>query len=85
MWRITIYRSLKTIPGSKHFIIPELFLFSKPKWDKLKKEDQELILRLAKEAQAEQRTLWEAYNEKSLETMKATHVQFHNIDTGIFL
>ena len=74
----------KNYTWSKHFIIPELFLFSKPKWDKLKKEDQELILRLAKEAQAEQRTLWEAYNEKSLETMKANGVQFHNIDTEYF-
>lgn len=74
----------KNYTWSKHFIIPELFLFSKPKWDKLKKEDQELILRLAKEAQAEQRTLWEAYNEKSLETMKASGVQFHNIDTEYF-
>lgn len=74
----------KNYTWSKHFIIPELFLFSKPKWDKLKKEDQELILKLAKEAQAEQRELWQAYNEKSLETMKANGVQFHNIDTEYF-
>ena len=74
----------KNYTWSKHFIIPELFLFSKPKWDKLKKEDQELILKLAKEAQVEQRELWQAYNEKSLETMKANGVQFHNIDTEYF-
>lgn len=35
---------------SKHSIIPELFLFSKAKWGKLKKEDQDLIIKLAKEA-----------------------------------
>ncbi|HEY4469454.1 MAG TPA: TRAP transporter substrate-binding protein [Klebsiella sp.] len=74
----------KNYTWSKHFIIPELFLFSKPKWDKLKKEDQELILKLAKEAQIEQRELWEAYNKKSLETMKAGGVQFHDIDTSYF-
>lgn len=71
----------KNFTWSKHFIMPELFLFSKPKWDKLKKEDQQLILKLAKEAQVEQRTLWEAYNAKALETMKANGVQFHDIDT----
>ncbi|MFG0517255.1 TRAP transporter substrate-binding protein [Kluyvera intermedia] len=71
----------KNFTWSKHFIMPELFLFSKPKWDKLKKEDQQLILKLAKEAQVEQRALWEAYNAKALETMKANGVQFHDIDT----
>lgn len=52
---------------SRHFIIPELFLYSKVKWDKLTPEDQQLILKLAKEAQAEQRTLWAAYNQQALE------------------
>ena len=75
---------VKNYTWSKHFIIPELFLFSKAKWDKLKKEDQELILKLAKEAQAEQRELWKAYNEKSLQAMKAGGVQFHDIDTKAF-
>ena len=74
----------KNYTWSKHFIIPELFLFSKAKWDKLKKEDQELIIKLAKEAQIEQRQLWEAYNAKSLETMKANGVNFHDIDTDYF-
>ncbi|MFJ2973288.1 TRAP transporter substrate-binding protein [Kluyvera sp. NPDC087067] len=74
----------KNFTWSKHFIMPELFLFSKPKWDKLKKEDQQLILKLAKEAQIEQRELWEAYNAKSLETMKANGVQFHDIDTKAY-
>ncbi|HKS34277.1 MAG TPA: TRAP transporter substrate-binding protein [Enterobacteriaceae bacterium] len=75
---------VKNYTWSKHFIIPELFLFSKAKWDKLKKEDQELILKLAKEAQAEQRELWKTYNDKSLEAMKAGGVKFHEMDTAPF-
>lgn len=75
---------VKNYTWSKHFIIPELFLFSKAKWDKLKKEDQDLILKLAKEAQTEQRELWKTYNEKSLEAMKAGGVQFHEMDTTPF-
>lgn len=52
----------KNFTWSRHFIIPELFLYSKTKWDKLTKDQQELILKLAKEAQLEQRELWNAYN-----------------------
>ncbi|WP_058909786.1 TRAP transporter substrate-binding protein [Entomohabitans teleogrylli] len=74
----------KNYTWSRHLIIPEVFLFSKAKWDKLEKEDQELILKLAKEAQDEQRQLWAEYNEKSLETMRASGVQFHDIDTDFF-
>lgn len=69
---------------TRHFIIPELFLYSKAKWDKLSAEDQQLILKLAKEAQAEQRQLWAAYNEKALQTMKAGGVTFQEIDTTYF-
>lgn len=75
----------KNYTYSRHFIIPEMFLFSKTKWDKLSKEDQDLILKLAKEAQAEQRELWKAYNDKSLETMKANGVQFHDVDTKVYV
>lgn len=42
-----------------HLIIPEIFCFSKVSWDKLSKEDQALIRRLSREAQLEQRKLWD--------------------------
>ncbi|MDO6388374.1 MULTISPECIES: TRAP transporter substrate-binding protein [unclassified Uliginosibacterium] len=42
-----------------HLIIPEIFVFSKAKWEKLTPEDQALIKKLAKEAQFEQRALWD--------------------------
>jgi len=45
----------------RHLIIPEIFCFSKVSWNKLSKEDQELITKLSREAQIEQRKLW---NEK---------------------
>ncbi|MGE9627288.1 TRAP transporter substrate-binding protein, partial [Escherichia coli] len=75
---------VKNYTWSKQCIIPELFLFSKAKWVKLKIEDLDLIIKLAKEAQVEQRKLWQEYNAKSLETMKANGVQFHDIDTDYF-
>lgn len=35
---------VKNYTWSKHFIIPELFLFSKAKWDKLKKKTKNSLL-----------------------------------------
>ncbi|QHQ20406.1 DctP family TRAP transporter solute-binding subunit [Pectobacterium brasiliense] len=75
---------VKNYTWSRHFIIPELFLYSKAKWDKLSKEDQDLILKLAKEAQQEQRVLWKEYTQQSLDKMKAGGVQFHEIDTEYY-
>lgn len=71
---------VKNYTLSGHFIIPELFLYSKVKWDKLSKEDQQLITKLAKEAQAEQRQLWATYNQQSIDKMTAGGVKFHEID-----
>ncbi|ATA25556.1 C4-dicarboxylate ABC transporter [Brenneria goodwinii] len=74
----------KNFTWSRHFIIPELFLYSKTKWDKLSKEDQNIILTLAKEAQREQRILWQEYTQQSLDKMKAGGVQFHEIDNDYY-
>ena len=41
-----------------HLMIPEILVFSKKIWETLSKEDQALILKVAKEAQQEQRKLW---------------------------
>ncbi|WNN48745.1 TRAP transporter substrate-binding protein [Siccibacter colletis] len=70
---------------SGHFITPEMLLYSKVKWDKLSADQQQKILTLAREAQAEQRTLWNAYNTDALAKMKAGGVQFHEIDKAYFV
>ena len=44
---------------TNHLIIPELLVVSKATWDKLKPEDQALLRKFGKEAQAEQRVLWD--------------------------
>jgi TRAP-type C4-dicarboxylate transport system substrate-binding protein len=51
-------------------MIPELLVFSKVTWEKLSKEDQALIARLAREAQQEQRQLWNTREAESLKKMK---------------
>jgi len=70
---------------SGHFITPEMLLYSKVKWDKLSADDQQKILTLAREAQAEQRTLWQAYNADAVDKMKAGGVKFQEIDKAVFV
>lgn len=57
-----------------HLIIPEIFVFSKAKWAKLSTEDQALIKKLAKEAQMEQRQLWDKRVTMDSARMKASGV-----------
>jgi tripartite ATP-independent transporter DctP family solute receptor len=57
-----------------HLIIPEIFVFSKVKWAKLSAEDQTLIKKLAREAQMEQRQLWDKRVAMDTARMKAAGV-----------
>lgn len=56
---------------SGHLIIPEIFVYSKAKWNKLSPEDQALIKKFAKEATTEQRALWDKRVASDLEKAKA--------------
>jgi TRAP-type C4-dicarboxylate transport system substrate-binding protein len=49
-------------------------------WEQLSKEDQDLIMSLAKEAQQRQRELWYAMEEKALADMQANGVEVIEID-----
>jgi len=67
-----------------HLIIPEIFVFSKVSWDKLQKGDQDLILKLSREAQMEQRGLWDKMTKESEDKLKAAGVQFVPVDKKVF-
>jgi len=62
-----------------HLMIPEILAFSKKVWDSLSPEDQALVAKLAKEAQLEQRELWMAKEQASIEDMKAHNVTITEI------
>ena len=57
-----------------HLTIPEVFVFSKTSWNKLSPEDQALIKKLSKEAQQDQRRLWDAKMGEWRAKMKAEGV-----------
>jgi tripartite ATP-independent transporter DctP family solute receptor len=69
------YRYAKHFSETGHLMIPEILVFSKRIWNTLPKEDQALIMKLAGEAQQEQRKLWYEMEEKALADMKANGVE----------
>jgi len=64
------YQVAKYFSMTEHLIIPELLVFSKVSWDKLSKDDQALVKKFGREAQAEQRVLWYEAEAKALDKMK---------------
>src|SRR5437667_794100 len=53
------YQVAKVYSLTGHLIIPEIFIFSKRTWETLTPEDQALLKKVAREAQLEQRALWD--------------------------
>jgi TRAP-type C4-dicarboxylate transport system substrate-binding protein len=69
---------------TNHLIIPEIFVMSKVTWDKLSKDDQALVKKYAREAQFEQRALWDKSVAEYTAKLKAAGVEFISIDTKPF-
>src|SRR3989440_4661764 len=78
------YQVAKIYSLTGHLIIPEMFVFSKVSWDKLSKDDQALIKKYSREAQMEQRSLWDEKTAKATEELKAKGVQFVPADKQAF-
>jgi tripartite ATP-independent transporter DctP family solute receptor len=73
------YRHAKYYSMTGHLMIPEILVFSKRSWDTLSKDDQALILKLAREAQQEQRGLWYEMEAKSVAQMKEAGAQINEV------
>lgn len=67
-----------------HLIIPEIFVMSRITWDKLSPADQALFRKYAREAQAEQRVLWDKSVAEYTAKLKAAGVEFIEIDKKPF-
>ena len=64
------YTAAKYYSLTEHLIIPEVLAFSKRSWTALSADDQALIKKLAREAQLEQRELWNKYETMAMEKAK---------------
>lgn len=69
---------------TNHLIIPEILVMSKVTWDKLSAADQALVKKAAREAQMEQRQLWDAAVADYTAKLKAEGVEFIAMDNRPF-
>ncbi|MHC2461106.1 TRAP transporter substrate-binding protein [Bradyrhizobium embrapense] len=65
------YTAAKHFSLTEHLIVPEVLVFSKRAWSALSADDQTLIKKLAREAQMEERGLWNTYEQQAMEKAKA--------------
>jgi tripartite ATP-independent transporter DctP family solute receptor len=73
------YRYAKYYSKTGHLMIPEILVFSKKVWQTLSPDDQKLIMKVAKEAQQEERKLWYEKEAASVEAMKKVGVEIVEI------
>ncbi len=69
---------------TNHLIIPELLVMSKVSWDKMTDEEHTLMKKLAREAQMEQRALWDKSVADYTAKLKAAGVEFIEVDQKPF-
>jgi tripartite ATP-independent transporter DctP family solute receptor len=69
---------------TNHLIIPEIFVMSKVTWDKLSAAEQALIKKFSREAQMEQRVLWDKSVADYSAKLKAAGVEFVAVDRKPF-
>ncbi len=69
---------------TNHLIIPEILVMSKVAWDKLTPADQALVKKFAREAQMEQRVLWDKAVADYTVKLKAEGVEFIEMDSKPF-
>ena len=69
------YQVAKFYTVDEHLIVPEMVVLSKKSGDAMSKEDQEQLVKFAKEAQLEERKLWEVYEQQAMDKAKAAGIQ----------
>jgi tripartite ATP-independent transporter DctP family solute receptor len=73
------YTAAKYLSLTEHLIIPEVLVFSKRAWTGLSADDQNLLRKFAREAQFEERELWNKYEQQAMEKAKAAGCQIVEI------
>ncbi len=68
------YQVAKFYTIDEHLIVPEMLVMSKKIYDSTSKDDQALVVKYAKEAQQEERKLWDVYEKQALDKAKAAGI-----------
>ncbi|UEB93904.1 TRAP transporter substrate-binding protein [Pseudomonas sp. HN2] len=78
------FQNAKFYSLTGHLILPEPIVMSKITWEKLTPDQQTLVKKAAKAAQAEERELWDKKSAASEEKLKAAGVEFITVDKKPF-
>jgi tripartite ATP-independent transporter DctP family solute receptor len=69
------YQVAKYYTVDEHLIVPEVLVMSKKIWDSLSKDEQGLVMKYARDAQLEERKLWNEYEQKAMDKAKSAGIQ----------
>lgn len=69
---------------TNHLIIPDIFVMSRITWDKLTPAEQAMMVRFSREAQFEQRALWDKSVVDYSVKLKAAGIEFVTVDQKPF-
>jgi len=78
------FRAAKHYSLTGHLILPEPIVISKTTWNKLTPEQQDIVKKYAKEAQMEERKLWDEKTASSEAKLKEEGVEFIEVDKKPF-
>jgi tripartite ATP-independent transporter DctP family solute receptor len=68
------YQVAKFLTLDEHLIVPEIVVMSRKTWDSLSPADQALIKKFSREAQMEERVLWNKYEKEAMDKAKAAGI-----------
>jgi tripartite ATP-independent transporter DctP family solute receptor len=69
------YQVAKFYTIDEHLIVPEMLVMSKKIFDQLSKDEQADVKKFAREAQFEERKLWDVYEKQAMDKAKAAGIQ----------
>jgi TRAP-type C4-dicarboxylate transport system substrate-binding protein len=59
-----------------------MLVMSKKIWDSMSKDDQALLKKVAREAQLDERKLWDAYEKQAMDKAKAAGIQIIQVSAA---
>src|SRR5580692_9859439 len=74
------YQVAKYYTLTQHLIVPEILVLSRKTWDGMSKDDQDLMRKVGREAQFEERDFWNKYETAALDKAKAAGNQIIDVD-----
>ena len=69
------YQVAKYYTLTQHLIVPEMLVYSRAGWDQLSPDDQALIKKFSREAQADARELWNKTEAEAIDRMKKAGIE----------